>query len=335
MPSFREIEKDLGVLTQGVLNNERSALGKAITLIESNHEEHQQQAAQLLTAILPHTGKSIRIAITGAPGAGKSSFINVFGDFLIKTLKKKVAVLAIDPSSSIHGGSILGDKTRMTELSVAEQAFIRPSPSGGDLGGVASRTRESILLCEAAGYDVVFVETVGVGQSETVASQMVDIFMVVLQPGAGDELQGLKKGIVELADIILVNKADGNLEVEAEETMRFYKQALSYNHRDSGWEIPVLKVSSLKKSGFEEVWQTVGAYEQFALSTGSWQRRREEQNVNWFEAHIKQVALRIVAQSDALQKRKIDVLDKIRSGAIHPMKAAEELIAEVLRINPS
>src|SRR5210317_1818887 len=227
-----------------LLSGNRRALAKAITLVESKLERHREQAQGILEQVLPHSGNSIRIGITGVPGVGKSTFIEAFGLYLIEQ-GKRVAVLAVDPSSPIAGGSILGDKTRMEELSRREEAFIRPSPSEGTLGGVAQKTRETMLLCEAAGFDVILVETVGVGQSEHQVAGMVDFFLVLMLPGGGDELQGIKKGIVELADAIVINKADGDSETIARTTQQHYRSALGLLKHASFWQPQVLACSAL------------------------------------------------------------------------------------------
>lgn len=248
---------DIAHLADLVLKGERRALARAITLVESTNPSHRAQAGQLLERLLPHTGQAVRLGITGVPGAGKSTFIESFGLYVVGQ-GHKLAVLAVDPSSPRSGGSILGDKTRMEELSRHSGSFIRPSPSGGSLGGVARRTREAMLVCEAAGFDVVIVETVGVGQSETRVSDMVDMFLLLLVPSGGDELQGIKKGVVELADALLINKADGDLETAAERTCRDYANALhllSPIHQD--WTVPVEKISALTGKGMDAVWALI------------------------------------------------------------------------------
>ena len=245
---------------EAIRRGDRRALARAITLIESTRADHRAAAEELLAELLPHTGNSIRIGISGVPGVGKSTFIEAFGLHVIGQ-GHKVAVLAVDPSSQRTGGSILGDKTRMEELTRNTSAFIRPSPSGGTLGGVARRTREAMLACEAAGYDVVIVETVGVGQSETAVSDMVDLFMLLLLPGGGDELQGIKKGIVELADLIVVNKADGALVDAARHAVAEYRHALALLRSPSkDWKVPVLTCSAATRIGVPEVWDTIGKY---------------------------------------------------------------------------
>jgi LAO/AO transport system kinase len=265
-----------------VRTGSRRALAKAITLVESTRADHQAQAQDLLDVLLPHTGVAARVGITGVPGAGKSTFIEAFGLYLLGQ-GKRVAVLAVDPSSSRSGGSILGDKTRMARLSVEPQAFIRPSPSGGSLGGVARRTREAMLVCEAAGYDVVIVETVGVGQSEVAVASMVDFFLVLMLPGAGDELQGIKKGIIELADALAVNKCDGDTVGRATLAAAEYRAALRlFRHTSANWDPPVLTVSALEARGMDEVWATIERYRTTLGATGELDGKRREQQQAWF-----------------------------------------------------
>jgi LAO/AO transport system kinase len=260
----------------------RRALAKAITLVESTRLDHQADAQQLLDRALPFTGNAARVGITGVPGAGKSTFIEAFGRYLIAE-GKRVAVLAVDPSSARSGGSILGDKTRMAGLSAMPEAFIRPSPSGGSLGGVARRTREAILVCEAAGYDVVIVETVGVGQSEVTVASMVDFFLVLMLPGAGDELQGIKKGIIEIADALAVNKCDGDNVARAERAAGEYRAALRlFRHASPSWDPPVLTVSALEARGMDEVWRVIEAHRAALGATGELAQKRREQQQAWF-----------------------------------------------------
>ena len=264
----------------GLFEGQRRALAKAITLIESTQSAHRQAAAALLDACLPQTGGSLRIGISGVPGVGKSTFIEAFGLYLIG-LGKRVGVLAVDPSSPLHGGSILGDKTRMERLSREDHAFIRPSPAGRSLGGVANRTREAILVAEAAGFDVILVETVGVGQSEYEVHSMTDLFVVLMQPGAGDELQGIKKGILELADFIVVNKADGEAERMANQSVMHYKNAMGFLNHSGFWTPEVLSVSSLKPRGIDTLWTRIEAY--FETGAETIEARRTAQALQWFE----------------------------------------------------
>ncbi|MEL0005789.1 MAG: methylmalonyl Co-A mutase-associated GTPase MeaB, partial [Luminiphilus sp.] len=252
---------------EAILAGDRRALAKAITLVESQRESDRDAAQQLLSELLPHTGQSIRVGVTGVPGVGKSTFIEAFGQAVIEQ-GHQLAVLAVDPSSPVAGGSILGDKTRMETLSRSDRAFIRPSPAGQALGGVAFKTRESLLLCEAAGFDVILVETVGVGQSEHQVAGMVDFFLLLMLPGGGDELQGIKKGILELADAIVVNKADGASEPLAKTTQQHYRGAMSLLNHGAAWEPRVMTCSALKGIGIAEVWQTIREYADTAKSDG-------------------------------------------------------------------
>lgn len=261
----------------GFKNGDRTILARAITLVESSNPEHQTLAQELLKSLLPKTGKSRRIGISGTPGVGKSTFIETFGK-MITSENKTVAVLAVDPTSQVSGGSILGDKTRMNELAIDPLAFIRPSPSGETLGGVAKRTRESLLLCEAFGFDYVLIETVGVGQSETTVAQMVDLFVMLLQPGAGDDLQGIKRGILELVDMVVVTKDDGEQQKVIEKAKHDYEHAL-HILRHEGWMPPVLTCSSLTKKGFPEILVTIENY--FGTQTSLIKSRRDKQELDW------------------------------------------------------
>lgn len=273
-------------LYEGVLSGNRSSLARAITLIESNAEHHFEQAQVLLQRLLPHSGNSIRVGITGVPGAGKSSFIEAFGMYLC-SLGHRVAVLAIDPSSSITGGSILGDKTRMEHLSRNSRAFIRPSPSGGKLGGVHRKTREAMLICEAAGYDVILIETVGVGQSEVIIRDMVDFFMLLVLTGAGDELQGMKKGIMELADAFIVHKADGANRDRALHTKKEYNQILHFlQPATKGWQTKAHACSSLTNEGISDVWKVIKTFEETGKASGVFALRRKGQLREWLYSMI-------------------------------------------------
>ncbi len=264
-------------LVEEIVNGNITSLSKAITLIESVHPKHREPAEEMVEKCLPYSGKSLRIGITGVPGVGKSTFIEALGMYLIG-LGHKLAVLAIDPSSQQSGGSILGDKTRMEYLSSNKNAFIRPSPSGSTLGGVARKTRESLILCEAAGFDVIFIETVGVGQSETTVHSMVDFFLLLMLAGAGDELQGIKRGIMELADTIVINKADGDNVHKAELAKREYMNALHlFPPAESDWYPRVLLASALKNSGIEEVWNTILEYVQHTRNIHFWEFNRNRQ----------------------------------------------------------
>lgn len=286
---FRKPEKkslDIHEIAEGLKQGSRLHLGKAITLLESSNPSHKRDGQELLKMLLPHTGNSLRLGITGVPGAGKSTFIETFGEMLTKK-GFRVAVLAIDPSSSLTGGSILGDKTRMELLAKNPRAFIRPSPSSGTLGGVHKKTRETLLLCEAAGYDVILVETVGVGQSETLVRGMVDMFLLLVLTGAGDELQGMKKGILELADAIIVHKADGENRELAEKTVREYKGMLRFMQpATEKWKSRAMPVSSVEHTGIEEVWQMAEEFETAAKENGIFSKRRQTQTKDWFQSMI-------------------------------------------------
>ena len=268
-------------LSDQVRQGDRRALAKAITLVESTRDDHRQQTVELLETLIPDASNSIRIGISGAPGVGKSTFIEVLGSHLIK-LGHSLAVLAVDPSSAVTGGSILGDKTRMETLAFAEEAFVRPSPAGGTLGGVARRTRESMLLCEAAGFDIILVETVGVGQSEMAVADMTDMFLLLLLPAGGDELQGIKRGIMELADLILVNKADGDQVALAARTTSDYRSAVQFlASRFDGWQTPVMSCSSINDEGIIEAWAQVDAFNKILSETGQLQQNRANQAKSW------------------------------------------------------
>ncbi len=270
MPSVDE-------LVEGVLSGNRALIGRAITLIESRNPHHTKIANEIILRLLPHTGDAYRIGITGVPGVGKSTFIEAFGCNLIEA-GKKVAVLAVDPTSPLTGGSILGDKTRMAQLSVQENAFIRPSPSGGTLGGVTRATRQTIVVCEAAGFDVILVETVGAGQSEVTVSDMTDFFLVLMLPGAGDELQGIKKGVLELADMIVVNKADADNEIRAKQAVIHYRNALHIlQPRSPNWSPPVQMCSALKNMGIDDVWKKLEEYRTKLNTSGEFQEKRNQQ----------------------------------------------------------
>lgn len=267
-------------LVEGVLAGQRRSLAKAITLIESTRADHQQRAQQVLTALLPKTGEAIRIGISGVPGAGKSTFIEALGVWLIGQ-GKKLAVLAVDPSSSVSGGSILGDKTRMEQLSQREEAFIRPSPSAGSLGGVAEKTREAMLLCEAAGYDVIIIETVGVGQSETTVAGMVDMFCLLQLPNAGDDLQAIKKGIVEIADMVVINKADIDKQATAVVRAQWRNALHMLRPASPNWAPPVIALSALHKQGIAEFWAEVEKYQAALQPTGEFAAKRQHQSLAW------------------------------------------------------
>lgn len=268
-------------LAARIRGGERRALARGITLVESTRADHDAQAQALLSELMPHTGRAMRVGISGSPGVGKSTFIEALGGHLT-TSGSRVAVLAVDPSSSVTGGSILGDKTRMESLSRDPNAFVRPSPSGASVGGVARRTRESMLLCEAAGFDVVIVETVGVGQSETVVSEMTDVFVLLMQPGGGDDLQGIKRGIVELADVVLINKADGPLADLATRAAADYQHALQLlPARVEHWQVPVRTCSALEREGIDAAWRAITDYIDLLKRESRLDKRRAAQAVSW------------------------------------------------------
>ena len=317
---------DVEALAEKVRGGGRRALAKAITLVESTRPDHQRDAQRLLDRLLPDTGRAARVGITGVPGVGKSTFIEAFGLYLIGQ-GKRVAVLAVDPSSARSGGSILGDKTRMAQLSVSPGAFIRPSPSSGSLGGVARRTREAMLVCEAAGYDVVIVETVGVGQSEVTVASMVDFFLVLMLPGAGDELQGIKKGVIEIADALAVNKCDGDNRKRAMQAAAEYRAALRlFRHTSANWDPPVLTVSALEARGMDEVWATVQDYRTKLGATGELGRRRREQQQAWFWSMLRDgVERHFLARADV--RRLLPELETaVGEGRLTPTAAAARLL---------
>lgn len=312
---------DISKLLQG----NRRALAKAITLTESKLDTHRDAAQTLLEQLLPHTGNSIRIGITGIPGVGKSTFIEAFGLHLIKQ-GHKVAVLAVDPSSPITGGSILGDKTRMEVLSQQENAFIRPSPSGGALGGVAQKTREAMLLCEAAGYDVILVETVGVGQSEYEVAGMVDFFLVLMLPNAGDELQGIKKGILELADAIAVNKADGSNRQLAQQTQRHYQNALGILQHNGFWKPEVVLCSALENGNIDSIWAMITTFKSKSQESGHFQRNRAAQNKDWMWRLVHELIDRRLKRDDSARQLCAEMQSKVTQGTTTPYIAAHRIV---------
>jgi LAO/AO transport system kinase len=277
----------MSISLDALVEGDRRALAKAITLIESSRSDHRAAAQELLGRLLPQTGHSIRIGISGVPGVGKSTFIERFG-LLLLSLGKRVAVLAVDPSSPVAGGSILGDKTRMEVLSRSSDAFIRPSPAGRTLGGVAQRTRETLLLCEAAGFDVILVETVGVGQSEHQVAGMVDFFMLLMLPGGGDELQGIKKGILELADALVINKADGDSKALAAQAQQHYQNALHLLSHPSFWTPKVVTCSALEDQGIDSIWTMITDFTALAQANGVWNQQRKQQKQQWLHQLIQE-----------------------------------------------
>ena len=311
----------------GIVAGDRVVLGKAISLIESNLPADQQEAAQLIEKISDRTGNSIRIGITGVPGVGKSTFIEAFGKF-VTDQQKKIAVLTIDPSSQLTKGSILGDKTRMDELSKNPKAFIRPTASGNTLGGVSNKTREAILLCEAAGYDVIIIETVGVGQSEVAVKSMVDFFLLLMLAGAGDELQGIKKGIMEMADAIVITKADGDNVKHATEAQAEYQHALHLLPASaSNWKPKVLTSSSLTKKGIGETWEMISKYKDQAIHSGFLESNRMKQNASWLQDYFQQLLTNDFRRFSGVQKELADLEKQIIDKKISVHAAGNKLLS--------
>ncbi|MCX7163705.1 MAG: methylmalonyl Co-A mutase-associated GTPase MeaB [Betaproteobacteria bacterium] len=332
MPELGQVKMDAGdtALIDGLLSGNRRALAKAITLVESTRPEHRQRAQELLDALLPHTGRSMRIGISGVPGVGKSTFIEALGMYLIEG-GHRLAVLAVDPSSSVHGGSILGDKTRMELLAQRTEAFIRPSPSSGSLGGVAEHTREAVLLCEAAGYDIIIVETVGVGQSETAVAGMTDAFVLLQLPNAGDDLQAIKKGIMELADLVVFNKADID-PAAAQLAAAQMRSALSMLHPASAnWHPPVLTLSAIRKDGLVGFWQVIEKFRSTLTASGEFAARRRHQALAWMWQQIDS-GLRCRFREDPGVKAALAGLSvSVEAGTTTPAAAAQRLLGLVSR----
>lgn len=314
-------------LTQKILSGNRRAIAKAITLIESSREDHQNSAQELLSDLLPHSGHAIRLGLTGIPGVGKSTFIEIFGKML--TAKDmKVAVLAVDPSSRITGGSILGDKTRMEELARDENAFIRPTPSKGTLGGIARYTREAMIVLESSGYDVIIVETVGVGQSEVAVADLVDMFILLLSPGGGDELQGIKRGIMELADLVVVNKADGDFQDAAKLAALDVKNALHLmKPKTDNWIIETLETSAINQRGIAEVWQKVLEFKEVMSKNGALQKQRNQQAVNSIWSEINELLISKIKKMNGTEVSKLEEL--VSKKQITPRQAAERMIFDI------
>jgi len=313
---------------------DRRALARAITLVESSRADHRAEAAAVLDAVLGDTGQAIRVGISGTPGAGKSTIIEALGTFLTGQ-GHRVAVLAVDPSSTRSGGSILGDKTRMEALARDPNAFIRPSPTAGQLGGVARRTREASLLCEAAGFDVILIETVGVGQSETAVAEMVDCFILLMAPGGGDELQGIKRGILELADLIVVNKADGDLRPAAERALADHRSVLQLlRPKYEGWTVPVLAASAIEGRGVEEMWAEVERLHSLLADTGRLERLRADQAVAWMWREVRERLVEDLHGDDAVQVVLGEVERELRGRRLSVLSGAQRLL-DALRRPPS
>ena len=317
---------DLDELIKGVLKGDRTSLGKALTLVESNRSDDRELVESLLAQISSKLGEAHRIGITGVPGVGKSTFIEAMGSKLIES-GHKVAVLAVDPTSTVSGGSILGDKTRMTRLANDPNAFVRPSPSSGTLGGVTRTTRESMALLECAGYDIVMVETVGIGQSETVVAEMVDIFLVLMLPGAGDELQGIKKGVLELADMIAVNKTDGENEAKAFEAAKDYISALRLTQpATSNWTPPVVNCSSLTGEGLDEVWEKITDHRKILENSGEWSERRKIQKLKWMWSIVEERLSSDLHDHPSIAEQVPQLEKTVLEGKISATAAAERLL---------
>jgi LAO/AO transport system kinase len=324
-PVSRDLSETLQRLAAGIRAGDRAVLARAITLIESKRADHRGQAHRLVQELLPATGKAVRLGITGAPGAGKSTTIDALGTYLAGQ-GHRVAVLAVDPSSTRTGGSILGDKTRMPHLAADPNAFIRPSPSSGTLGGVAAKTRETMLVCEAAGYDVVIVETVGIGQSETAVADMTDFFLVLMLPGAGDELQGIKKGVVELADMLAVNKADGDNVKRATAAAAEYRAALHIISAGSElWTPPVITFSALTGHGIAELWAKVSEHRERTSAAGALAARRREQQVKWMWSMLEERVMARLKSDPALRARLPKLEAAVAAGRTSPAVAVDEL----------
>ncbi|TYR82484.1 methylmalonyl Co-A mutase-associated GTPase MeaB [Priestia megaterium] len=319
--------KDVAGYKEGLLKHDRVVLAQAITLIESQALKHRKVAQELIKEIYPYTGESIRIGFTGVPGAGKSTLIDRFGTYLCNE-GHRVAVLAIDPSSTVSGGSILGDKTRMENLSRNPKAFVRPSPSQGTLGGVHRKTREAILLCEAAGYDVIFVETMGVGQGETIVKQMVDVFVLLVLTGAGDELQGIKKGILELADLICVNKADGDNQQKAYATKKEYESVIAFLHGHSAFWVPrVMTTSVYYEKDIMQLWKQVNEFKEWMNMKKLFQQKRNQQLTSWLQAGIHEYLYESFYENDIVKNKLKVITEEMNQGTVTMGEALELVIS--------
>ncbi|MCB9258109.1 MAG: methylmalonyl Co-A mutase-associated GTPase MeaB [Ignavibacteriales bacterium] len=328
--SYKNITKStnpsIEELVNGVLNDDRNLLARCITLIESNSQKHHEKSAKVLDKLLPHSGNSVRIGISGVPGAGKSTLIEALGIYLISK-GHKIAVLTVDPSSSISKGSILGDKTRMDKLSREKNCFIRPSPSGGNLGGVTRKTRETITACEAAGFDIVLIETVGVGQSEITVRSMVDFFLLVMISGAGDELQGIKKGIIEISDSIVINKADGNNKQKAEIAKAEFQNAIHYlMPYTNGWQPKVLTASAIEETGLDKIWSTISDFVDFTKKEGIFNSQRNKQSLDWMHSLIKENLINKFYQKSEIKDELKIAENLLIDGKARATSAAEEIL---------
>ncbi|PIE59068.1 MAG: methylmalonyl Co-A mutase-associated GTPase MeaB [Desulfobulbus propionicus] len=326
-PRFKRPKLTPEQFAEGVLSGDRGILGRAITMVESNLPQHTLQAQEILKHLLPHTGKSMRVGITGVPGVGKSTFIESLGCYLLEK-GHKVAVLAVDPSSSISGGSILGDKTRMEKLGRDERCFIRPSPSGGTLGGVARKTRETMLVCEAAGFDVILIETVGVGQSEITVRSMSDFFLLLMLAGAGDELQGIKKGIMELADALVINKADGDNKLPAELARNEYERAMHYLQPSTeGWTSHAFTCSATKNEGIAELWQVIQKFREITTKSGIFDKHRKKQNIKWVHEMVDEHLRSLFIKHPGIIKILPSIEQDVAEGNIPAVAAVQKLLA--------
>lgn len=321
---------DTKELFEKIKAGDRRALAKGITLIESSKPDDRKKSQELLRLVLPLAGKSQRIGISGIPGVGKSSFIEVLGKEIISQ-GKKVAVLAVDPTSPVSGGSILGDKTRMEELSQNEMAFIRPSPTAGSIGGVGQKTRETMYLCEAAGYETILVETVGVGQSEYEVSSMVDLFLVLMVPNAGDELQGIKKGIIELADILVINKADGDTKILAENAKTQYENALHIIKKETLWQARVLTCSSLEEVGFDDIQKSIKEYFSTLSKKDALNHKRKQQSSNWLKSLFSSMLKEHIEGKQELRKKFNELEEEMLNSRLTPQEAAEKMLKLILK----
>ena len=318
--------KDPQYYVQGVLGGSRLILARTITLLESSLPAHQQMAREICRQLLPHAGGAIRLGITGVPGVGKSTFVEALGMLLVQS-GLRVAVLAVDPSSTRSGGSVMADKTRMEKLAARAEAFIRPSPAGKTTGGVARKTRESLMVCEAAGYDVVVVETVGVGQSETAVAAMVDFFLVLMLAGAGDELQGIKKGVLELADTVAVNKADGDNLPKARQACKIYQTALHLlSPASPNWTPPVLTCSAMENSGIDEIWQTVASHREIFTRSGELAAKRQSQALEWMRTLVEEGLRERFFDHPAVRERLPHISRQVEQGTLAPQHAAQQLL---------